>query len=180
VKRNAAFLIITTYVVSFSLLFITPVFAEENWKVFEANCCSIKYQDDEHLRNFTFRIGGFKFTSDGLDDNPANVKIKVDEVMGKVQSILDMHPSDLHISILLYPDHNTLDHIFRQLSSTGSTPIAFYSHKTKTIYVDISSVTSGVLGHEIAHAVINFYFVTPPPAKMQEILAQYVDLHLWD
>jgi hypothetical protein len=164
VKRNAAFLIITTYVVSFSLLFITPVFAEENWKVFEANCCSIKYQDDEHLRNFTFRIGGFKFTSDGLDDNPENVK----------------HPSDLHISILLYPDHNTLDHIFRQLSSTGSTPIAFYSHKTKTIHVDISSVTSGVLGHEIAHAVINFYFGTPPPAKMQEILAQYVDLHLWD
>ena len=179
-KRNAAFLIITTAVVSFFLIFLTPVFAEEDWKVFEANCCSIKYQADKHLRNFTFRIGGFKFTSAGLDDHPVNVTLKVDEVMGKVQAILDMQPADLHISILLYPDHKSLDRVFRQLSSTGNTPIAFYSHKKKTIYVDISSVTDGVLGHEIAHAVINFYFVTPPPAKMQEILAQYVDLHLWD
>jgi hypothetical protein len=32
----------------------------------------------------------------------------------------------------------------------------------------------------MAHAVINFYFKVPPPAKMQEILAQYVDLHVWD
>ncbi len=179
-KGHAAFLLIITSFFSFSLLFTTPVSAADDWKVFEANCCSIKYQTDEHLRNFTFRIGGFKFTSEGLDDNPANVKIKVDDVMGKVQSILDMHPADLHISILLYPDHSTLDRIFRQFTSTGNTPIAFYSHKTKSIYVDISSVTDGVLGHEIAHAVINFYFVTPPPAKMQEILAQYVDLHLWD
>ena len=179
-KGHASFFIIITSFVSLAFLFITPVFAEEDLKAFETNCCTIKYQDDEHLRNFTFRIGGFKFTSAGLDDNPANVKIKIDEVMGKVQSILDMHPTNVHISILLYPDHNSLERIFRQFTSTGHTPIAFYSHKTKTIYVDISSVTDGVLGHEIAHAVINFYFITPPPAKMQEILAQYVDLHLWD
>ena len=37
----------------------------------------------------------------------------------------------------------------------------------------------GVLAHEVAHAIINQYFAVPPPSKVQEILSQYVDKHLW-
>lgn len=129
---------------------------------------------------FTQRIGGFKYTSNGLDNNPSNVKTRVDEIMGKVQATLDMYPSAFRISILLYPDYQTVEKIFRQFTMTGNVPLAFYSNKTKTIYVNVDSVTVGVLAHEMAHAVINFYFEVPPPAKMQEILAQYVDLHIWD
>lgn len=179
-KRNDLFLLITTLAINYILLFSPPVFAQEKWQLIETNCCTIKYTDADHLRNFTLRIGGFKFTSTGLDDNPANVKTRIDEVMEKVQSILDMHPDDMHISIVLYPDHNSLTQIYRQFVLTRDVPIAFYAQKTKSIYVNVSSVTDGVLGHELAHAVINFYFVPPPPVKMQEILAQYVDLHLWD
>lgn len=179
-KRNDLFLLITALVIYYLLIFSTSVFAQEQWQLFEANCCTIKYTEADHLRNFTLRIGGFKFTSTGLDDNPVNVKTRVDEVMEKVQSILDMHPEEMHISIILYPDHDSLTQIYRQFVLDRVVPIAFYAQKTKSIYVDVSSVTDGVLGHELAHAVINFYFVPPPPAKMQEILAQYVDLHLWD
>jgi len=179
VKRNVLFLIICS--IAFKLILLQPphVFAQD-WHILESHCCTIQYNDDVHLRNFTLRIGGFKFTSEGLDDNPANVKTRVDDIMNKVQSILDMYPLDMHISIQLYSEHSNLGQVFRQFSKTGNVPIAFYAHATKSIYVDVSSVTAGVLGHELAHAVINFYFVTPPPAKMQEILAQYVDLHLWD
>lgn len=179
-KRNV--LIVIVCVTVFKLFLLSPphVFAQEQWNILESHCCTIQYTDDELLRNFTLRIGGFKFTSKGLDDNPANVKTRVDEIMNKVQSILDMYPMDMHIAIQLYPDHVNLGQTFRQFSATGNVPIAFYANATKSIYVDVSSVTAGVLGHEIAHAVINFYFDTPPPAKMQEILAQYVDLHLWD
>jgi hypothetical protein len=179
VKRNVLFLLAITIII-FPLLQVPTVFALEESKVIETNCCKIQYQYSELLRNFTLRIGGFKYTSKGLDDNPANVKTRVDGIMKKVQSILDMYPEDLRISIVLYPEHNSLSNMFRQFSKAGNIPIAFYSHKSKSIYVDVSSVTDGVLGHEMAHAVINFYFVTPPPAKMQEILAQFVDLHLWD
>ena len=105
----------------------------------------------------------------------------------------DIYDRDL-VSIILYPDYNSLAKVYKQYTHkgsantftdsvktfTGSTPLAFYSHKTKTIHVDVSSITDGVLAHEMAHGVINFYFKTPPPAKMQKILAQYVDLHLWD
>lgn len=155
-------------------------FAQEGWASYEAVCCSIQFWNEDHLRQFTLRIGGFKYTSRGLDDNPLNVKTRLDDIMQKVQATLDMHPSELHISILLYPDHDSLKNIFRQFAVSGNVPIAFYAHKTKSIYVNVDSVTDGVLAHEMAHAVINAYFKVPPPAKMQEILAQYVDLHLWD
>ena len=64
--------------------------------------------------------------------------------------------------------------------ATGAAPIAFYSHGPRSIVVAVDSVTDHILAHEIAHAVINAYFVIPPPARMQEILAQYMDKHYTD
>jgi hypothetical protein len=58
--------------------------------------------------------------------------------------------------------------------------VAFYSHRTKAIYISLKSITDRSFAHETAHAVINFYFIIPPPGRMQEILAQYVDKHLWE
>jgi hypothetical protein len=132
------------------------------------------------LKLFARRIGAVKFTSGGLDESHRRLTMRIDEILEKVQSILDMYPIDLHISIFVLPDYESLKKVFREFSLSGSAPIAFYSHKMRSIYVAADSLTDGVLGHEIAHAVINFYFGVPPPAKMQEILAQYVDLHLWD
>ncbi len=157
-----------------------PAGAGEAWKVYESHCCKIHYIDAAHLRDFTLRIGGYRYTSQGLDENPSNVKTRVDEIIEKVQATLDMYPPDLRISIMLYPDYKSIQKIFRSFSLAKNIPLAFYSHKTKSIYVDVSSITDGVLAHEMAHAVINFYFPVPPPVKMQEILAQYVDLHIWD
>ncbi len=179
-KRGILLILIIVPCINVSLSVARPVFAQEEWKTYESNCCTIQYIDEGHLNTFTLRIGGFRYTSTGLDQNPSNVKTRVDEVMEKVRATLDMYPSDLHISILLYPDHQSIEKIFRQITMTGNIPLAFYSNKTKTIYVNVESITDGVMAHEMAHAVINFYFKVPPPAKMQEILAQYVDLHIWD
>jgi hypothetical protein len=175
-------LLIVSIIAFINVLFYVPlpVIAQEEPETYESNCCSIQYSDAGYVSTFTRRIGGYRYTSTGLDDNPSNVKSRVDEIMGKVQATLDMHPSDFHISILLYPDYQSVEKIFRQFAASGNVPLAFYSNRTKTIYVNVDSITVGVLAHEMAHAVINFYFEVPPPAKMQEILAQYVDLHIWD
>ena len=57
----------------------------------------------------------------------------------------------------------------------GDVPVAFYSHKDKTIYLSADNVTDRVLVHEIAHAVMNAYFIPLPPRHVQEILAHYVE-----
>jgi len=97
--------------------------------------------------------------------------------------LLDMYPFDLSIKICVYQSHRDIESAYSHLTPLGAfgkTPIAFYSHRSRTIYVSVENTGAGVLAHEIAHAVINFYFPEPPPERMQEILAQYVDKHLWE
>jgi hypothetical protein len=43
------------------------------------------------------------------------------------------------------------------------------------VYISYPEMTIGMLGHKIAHAIISHYFVVPPPAKIQEVLAGYVE-----
>lgn len=113
------------------------------------------------------------------EKNPMLTKTRVDKIVEKVKAILDMHPPDLNFSIYLYQSYREIEDTYRSMGILGKAPISFYAHRTKAIYVSIENITDKILAHEIAHAVIIFYFGTPPPAKMQEILAQYVDKHLW-
>ncbi len=115
--------------------------------------------------------------------NPEVVKNRVDNIVERVSKLLDMYPSDLHFNITLYPKDKDVERAFLSMGGLRiyeTAPVAFYSHKRRTIYVSIEKLSAGVLAHEIAHAIINVYFDTPPPERMQEILAQYVDRHLWE
>jgi len=104
---------------------------------------------------------------------------RVDRIVERVRTFLDMYPPDLYFGIYLFQTYDEIENAYKTMGILGKAPIAFYSHRTKAIYISIEDITDRILAHEIAHAVINFYFVTPPPGKMQEILAQYVDKHLW-
>ena len=81
--------------------------------------------------------------------------------------ILDMRPSSFTVCVSIMPEYKD-----------GNT--ASYSHSQKTITVYADKVTDGIFAHEVGHAVVCCYFITPPPPKMQEILTQYVDRHLWE
>jgi len=177
VKRGIALILILTAV----QLFQPAAWAgSESLQTLETSCCLISYNNLSYLDDFNGRVGGYRYTSSGLNQDPTNAGARVGAIMSRVQETLDMYPEDFRITILLLPDYHGIEQIFRTFSMSGRVPLAFYSHKTRTIYVDVESVTEGVLAHEMAHAVINAYFPVPPPAKMQEILAQYVDLHVRD
>lgn len=107
-------------------------------------------------------------------------KNRVDRIVEKISEILDMHPPDLYFTIKLYQNRREIESLYKSMGGLGKAPIAFYSHRTKSIYVSLENITDRILAHEITHAVINFYFGTPPPGRMQEILAQYVDKYLWE
>ena len=127
-KRGTVLTLIIAVYLNIFIFLSSTVSAQEAWETYESNCCTIQYLDASHLNTFTLRIGGFRYTSSGLDDNPSNVKTRVDEIMEKVQATLDMYPSDFHISILLYPDYQSIETIFRQFTLTGQVPLAFYAN----------------------------------------------------
>ncbi len=107
----------------------------------------------------------------------------MDLLVDRVSRLLDMYPSDLHFKIYVHKTQKEIGNSYTHLSTLGAygrIPVAFYSHRNKAVYVSLENISAGILAHEIAHAVINFYFPEPPPERMQEILAQYVDKHLWE
>lgn len=116
--------------------------------------------------------------------DPAKVEKKVaeevDAIVYRVKRLLDMYPVGFEFTIRVHNGPEDLVGAWRSAGKTGRPPIAFFVAATGTIHLTIENLTAGVLAHEIAHAVINSYFETPPPEKMQEILSQYVDRHLWD
>jgi hypothetical protein len=125
---------------------------------------TIYYERDKDLSDFLFKIGGTRFE---LPEEKALATSRIDRIVDRVEAILDMHPKNLNIKIYLAG------------ALVGPNETAFYEYRTKSIHVAVGFATDGIVAHEIAHAVINRYFSSPPPGKVQEILTQYVDKYLW-
>lgn len=141
-----------------------PKASAEN--AFDTKYATIHFDEESHLNDFLWRITGTKLTAgqaaEGLTKN------RVDELVERVESLLDMYPHPFRFQIEITPE-----------AGADDGPPAHYSNEMRRIYVSPSTVTDGMLAHEIAHAVICAQFSVPPPEKAQEILARYVDQNLW-
>ena len=131
---------------------------------FQTQYTDISYSNEDTLRTFLWRITGKKFT---LLEDRGLARSRVDRIIERVQDVLDIHPENMRIKIKL-------------LASYKEGKIASYTRSTNTIVIYADKVSDGMFAHEAAHAILCAYFKSPPPEKMQEILAQYVDRHLWD
>jgi len=131
---------------------------------FKTQYADISYVNQDALKAFLWRITGKKFT---LAGDEGFARSRVDRIISRVMDVLDIHPESLQINIKLW-------------SSYKEGKIATYTRSTNTIVIYANKVTDGIFAHEAAHAIIASYFKVPPPEKVQEILAQYVDRHLWD
>ena len=153
------------YLIAFSLLFYFPlkVWAQSD-KVFETKYTTVYFSQDNDLDDFLWRLGGkrLEFASDRqLAQN------RIDRLVNRVRLILDMWPDNFRISINVERGALTFN------------KVSYYDEHTKTIHISVDYTSDGVLAHEIAHAIISQYFPSPVPAKMKEILCQYVDKNLW-
>ena len=145
-----------------SLVLPTGLFADQDHSV-QTQFTTIRYTQDAALSDFFWRIRGQRVT---VPSGTERAGAWVDELVARVEALLGMYPDAFHLTIILQPTYQ-------------DGPIAFYTHHQRSVTVAADRVTDGVLAHEIAHAVISAYFDGPLPKPMQEILAQYVDRHLW-
>lgn len=168
------------YIILAFLSFPLPSLSAEK-RTYETQYATIHYSSENGLLEFGRKIGG---PSALLNRDPerAHSKIKedVDRITFRVRTLLDMYPPGFHFNIQVMENNKEIKDAYREIGKQGAAPIAFYAQKSQTIYVSVDKLSDGILAHEISHAVINFYFSVPPPAQMQEILAQYVDKHLRD
>ena len=149
------------------------------FRQYETRYATVYYRSDKDFYGFSRNIGSLGIFGRSLENAAVKTRERVDAVVDRVETILDMHPANLRVAVYVYPTQKELEEVYRGMDLYSEAPIAFYSSRQKAIFVSAENVTEGVLAHEFAHAVICFYFVTPPPARMQEILAQFVDRNLW-
>ena len=180
-----------TRFILFFLLATTPVFWVEDvsgaqtWKQINTRYLVIHYKSKVDLERFEGQIEPVKHVTDFLgfksskDPKTYPLSDKLDLLVKKVQLILDMQkPITVHLRI--YPGPKELKIAYFKLYKKQNQPRAWYLYEKNTIYINSRDVSSGMLAHEIAHAVIDHYLEARPPRATAEILARYVDVHLND
>lgn len=170
-------------VLTFFLMLFAPcstVFAFE----LTTQYATISYEREDILRQFNNRVSfgriSYLLRNKAGATTEDEVKNKVDLLIERVEAILDMHPDDFKIRIVILPTTADIKRAIKSTSSQDADLVAFYTPKGKTVYVSVSDIRLGVLAHEFGHAVADAYFVVAPPPKIHEVMAQYVELHLYD
>ena len=102
----------------------------------------------------------------------------IDAIYLETSDILDIHMYSFRGKIKFLDSAKSVQDVFRKYSGYKMNERSFYFHDKKTIYISLEDATLGMLGHEIAHAIISHYFVVPPSTKVQEVLCGYVDYNL--
>ena len=134
-------------------------------KIFRTKYTIVHYQDDKEINDFLWRIGGTRVE---FREDMGLASSRIDRVVERVATILGMWVRNLNL------------HIYLHSQPLEANKTAYYDIKTAAIHVYVENASDGVFAHEVAHAVINKYFVSPPPSQVQEILTRYVDKYLWN
>lgn len=104
----------------------------------------------------------------------------IDTLFTQVCDILDMQLYSFHGTIKICRDFEQASAIYDSLFGKELTAKShsFFVNDLNTIYVSADHFKRGILAHEIGHAIISAYFAVPPPVKIQEVLAAFVEYQL--
>lgn len=174
----------------FGLLF--PVYGQESadtivWKSLSTKHTILHFQSQADLQRFHNKIKfgpsqwGFSrlFTS-AAPELAERVAQQVDLLFERVQEILDMRKKMESVTINIYANKEQLADAYISIYHKSCNVRAWYSYKNNTIYLSVSDLHEGMLAHELAHSIIDYYLLVRPPMASAEILARYVDSHLKD
>ncbi|MFZ5907430.1 MAG: hypothetical protein ACOYVJ_08505 [Nitrospirota bacterium] len=160
-------------------------FTSASWAFeLKSRFCTIVFSSEEVIRKFNkeLSLGRLSYLmknrhSITAEDEAGN---KVDVIVERVETILEMFPRDVQFTIVLLPSEKEVQAAYRNKYGRNVDYIAFYAPKDKTMYVSVRDVDVGVFAHETAHVIIDFYYGISTPTKIHEVLAQYVETHLMD
>ncbi len=146
---------------------------------------TIYFSDYDLLRSFNKKLYlgrrlNYLLRNRRLMNVSDEVGAKVDIVVEKVETVLDMFPQFVRFSLVLLPSAKDVRRVYYKKYGRRVDHIAYYSLSEKTIYVSVRDVNLRVLSHEIGHMIVDHYFKVRPPYKIHEVLAQYAEQHVTD
>lgn len=168
---------------------------DSQWKSLETKYSTLRYRSFDDLTKFHKKINyspegwSIKSLFGGLNSNNLEDKIikKIDALHERAQGILGMHKKMKKVTIILYSNKDQLRNSYSMICN-GSThayghasvPRAFFIFKFNNICINAEDLHEGILAHEMAHFIVDNFLSLQPPKPTAEILARYVDKHLFD
>ena len=141
----------------------------------------VVYSGDKYLAEFNDQVslGSLSYLVHNSNALKATEETagKLDAIIERVETILDMYPRGLKFTMVLLPSSKDVQAVWRREYGRSQDYIAFYSPKDDTVYVSLEDVRVGVLAHELTHVILDHYFRVSPPGKIHEVLAQFVESH---
>ena len=158
------------------------------WHILETTHAKIRYRSLEDLKDFNEKIDyssgllGIKelFSKKSSDDLTNKIQRKIDAVYEVVQEILGMRKLMEKVIVNIYHNKKELHAAFYEIFKKPCRLRAWYIHELNTIFIRADDINEGMLAHEITHSIINYYLSDRPPKATAEILARYVDGHLFN
>jgi hypothetical protein len=163
--------------------------ANINWQSLETKYTIIYYQSSEDLKKFNRKVDYspgewgiirlFSRTRSGKEMRD-KLKKKVDALYERVREILDMRKKMRKVIINIYHNKRQLHAAYYKIYKKPCKLRAWYIYQYNAIYINANDLHEGMLAHELAHSIIDHYLRVRPPHATAEILARYVDGHLFE
>ena len=162
------------------LLLMRPAYGLE----LETRYATVEYESNSALRKFNknLHMGSLGYMLSGKQSETVEdeVRNKIDVIVEKVQTVLDMHPDDMKFKIVIRESTKGVQEEFERIYHIKVNYLAFYSPVEDTVFYSAKNTTLRIVSHEIGHVVAEKYFVVSPPVKIHEVLAQYAEHHITD
>lgn len=166
------------------LLYFNPAFAEDGQLLAQSQYFTVYGYNDLDVYSLLNKLNFNYFLHMGAITDREDPDLKqvlaktLDSMYLEVSDTLDIHIYSFHGTIRILPTQSDVDTLVRGLFRRAFNERSFYVPEQNTIYISFADLTLGMLGHEVAHAIISHYFVVAPPARVQEILCGYVEYGL--
>ena len=168
-------------------LVLAPAHAwASEWSSKKGDLMEIFYRAEVDLKKFDRKVkvrwlkGGKRLRGISGLSLAGAVVFKLDVIRMNVERILDMYPRQWLVGLHVIKDKAGVREIMRKRFRKDAGHLAFYSRGDKNIYVAANRANENIVAHEIAHAIIDQKLGSAVPSTVHEILARYVDAHLYD
>ena len=159
-----------------------------NWQSLETKYTIIRYQSLKNLKEFNENVDYSPgewllkglFSRSDSNNMIDKLKKKVDALYERVQEILDMRKRIKKVTINIFQNKKQLRAAYQEIYKKPCKLRGWYIYEYNAIYINANDLHEGMLAHEMAHSIIDNYLTVRPPGAAADILARYVDSHLFE